>query len=60
MTVNQIAIVLTPPALGMIHDAARNYDAVWGTLIGWMVATLLLLHVLGRIHEPQAAAAGGR
>lgn len=51
MTVNQIAIVLTPPALGMIHDAARSYDAVWGTLIGWIVATLLLLHVLGRIHK---------
>jgi len=58
MTVNQIAIVLTPPALGMIHDATRSYDAVWGTLIGWIVATLVLLHVLGRIHEPRAAAAG--
>jgi hypothetical protein len=41
----------------MIHDAARNYDAVWGTLIGWIVATLLLLHVLGRIHKPHATAA---
>jgi MFS family permease len=58
MTVNQIAIVLTPPALGMIHDATRHYDAVWGTLIGWIVATLVLLHVLDRIHKPQAAAAG--
>jgi MFS family permease len=58
MTVNQIAIVLTPPALGMIHDATRSYDAVWGTLIGWIVATLVLLHVLGRIREPQSAAAG--
>jgi MFS family permease len=61
MTVNQIAIVLTPPALGMIHDAAagapaRNYDAVWGTLVGWIVATLLLLHVLGRTHKAQQAA----
>jgi hypothetical protein len=61
MTVNQIAIVLTPPVLGMIHDAAagapvRSYDAVWGTLIGWIVATLLLLHVLGRIHKAQRAA----
>lgn len=60
MTVNQIAIVLTPPALGMIHDAAagapaRGYDAVWGTLIGWIVATLLLLHVLGRMHKAQRA-----
>jgi MFS family permease len=55
MTVNQIAIVLTPPALGMIHDATRGYAAVWGTLIGWIVATLILLQ---RAHEPQAAAAG--
>lgn len=55
MTVNQIAIVLTPPALGMIHDATGNYDAVWGTLIGWVVATLVLLHILGRFHKPRAA-----
>jgi MFS family permease len=55
MTVNQIAIVLTPPALGMLHDAARDYDAVWSILIGWIVATLVLLHVLGRFHKPQAS-----
>jgi predicted MFS family arabinose efflux permease len=57
MTVNQIAIVLTPPALGMIHDATGNYVAVWGALIGWIVATLALLHILGRFHRPQAASA---
>ena len=57
MTVNQIAIVLTPPALGMIHDATGNYVAVWGALIGWIVATLALLHILGRFHKPQAASA---
>ena len=56
--VNQNAIVLTPPELGMLHDAARDYDAVWSILIGWIVATLVLLHVLGRFHKPQAAAAG--
>jgi len=39
----------------MIHDAARDYDAVWGILIGWIVATLVLLHVLGRFHKPQAS-----
>jgi predicted MFS family arabinose efflux permease len=57
MTVNQIAIVLTPPALGMIRDATGNYVAVWGVLVGWVVATLVLLHVLGRFHKPQAAQA---
>ena len=55
MTLNQIAIVLTPPALGMVHDATGDYVAVWGVLIGWVVATLVLLHVLGRFHKPQAA-----
>jgi len=57
MTVNQIAIVLTPPALGMIHDATGDYGAVWGVLIGWVVATLLLLHILARFQKPKAAAA---
>jgi MFS family permease len=55
MTVNQIAIVLTPPALGMIHDLTGNYAAVWGALIGWVVATLLLLHIVDRFHKPRAA-----
>jgi predicted MFS family arabinose efflux permease len=43
MTVNQIAIVLVPPALGMLRDATGSYDAVWGALIGWVAVTLLLL-----------------
>jgi predicted MFS family arabinose efflux permease len=57
MTVNQIAIVLTPPALGMIHDATGDYGAVWGVLIGWVVATLLLLHILARFQKPKPAPA---
>lgn len=57
MTVNQIAIVLTPPILGMIHDATGHYDAVWTTLIGWIALTFVLVYVQGRMKRQHSAAA---
>ena len=57
MTVNQAAIVLSPPILGMIHDATGNYDAVWSTLIGWIGLTFLLTYLQGRKHSLQSSEA---
>ena len=57
MTVNQVAIVVTPPVLGMIHDATANYDAVWTTLIGWIGLTFLLTYLQDRKHSLQSSEA---
>ena len=33
MSLNQIAIVATPPVLGLLHDLTGSYFAVWGCLV---------------------------
>lgn len=36
MTLNQLAIVITPPLLGLIYDSTGNYAYLWCFLIAWV------------------------
>ncbi|MEW9547506.1 MFS transporter [Nonomuraea sp. NPDC050783] len=42
MAVNQVAIVLAPPALGLVTDLTGGFATAWG-LLGLMAATALVL-----------------
>ncbi|MFI8961586.1 MFS transporter [Streptomyces sp. NPDC053493] len=42
MAVNQVAVILAPPALGLLHDATGGFTAAWAALAVLAAATVLL------------------
>jgi len=40
MSLNQIAIVATPPVLGLLHDLTGSYFAVWGCLVALLATAV--------------------
>ncbi|KUJ65804.1 MFS transporter [Streptomyces albus subsp. albus] len=54
MSVNQIAIILTPPLLGLIRDHTHSFAPVWG-LLSALTAVALLFMARGRRRGPAAS-----
>jgi len=40
MSLNQIAVVATPPVLGLLHDLTGSYVAVWSCLVALLAAAI--------------------
>jgi len=40
MSLNQIAVVATPPVLGLLHDLTGSYFAVWSCLVALLAAAI--------------------
>jgi MFS family permease len=40
MSLNQIAIVATPPVLGLLHDLTGSYFVVWGCVVALLAAAI--------------------
>ncbi|MFE0172159.1 MFS transporter [Streptomyces sp. NPDC059002] len=49
MSVNQIAIVVMPPTLGLLTDLTHGFDAAWGLLASMTAASLLVTARMGRV-----------
>jgi len=40
MSLNQIAVVATPPVLGLLHDLVGSYVVVWGSLVALLATAI--------------------
>jgi len=40
MSLNQIAVVATPPVLGLLHDVTGSYVVVWGCLVALLATAI--------------------
>lgn len=56
MSVNQIAVILAPPALGLLTDATHGFAAAWGVLA---VMTAIALTATARGERGRGRAAAG-
>ncbi|MGV9267883.1 MFS transporter [Kitasatospora sp. NPDC003701] len=58
MATNQVAVVLVPPALGLITDVTHGFAPAWGFLIALTAFALAATALAG--HRDRRAAAAGR
>jgi len=59
MAVNQIAVIIAPPALGLLSDLSHSFTPAWGTLSG-MTALALAITARHRPSRPGSATGAGR
>ncbi|MFF1907324.1 MFS transporter [Kitasatospora sp. NPDC058218] len=60
MATNQVAVVLVPPALGLITDATHGFAAAWGFLVALTAFALAATARSGRRDRRGAAASAAR
>ncbi|MCX4669055.1 MFS transporter [Streptomyces sp. NBC_01381] len=56
MSVNQIAIVLAPPALGLLIDVTGSFTPAWGVLAAMTAVALTAMTVAAHGERPRAGA----
>lgn len=56
MSVNQIAIVLAPPALGLLIDVTGSFTPAWGVLAAMTAVALTAMTVTAHGERPRAGA----